>query len=93
MNINRIIRGPHVSEKSHEYQEAKNTYVFRVEPSASKTAIRTAVEKIWNVKVISVRTVNVAPKPRRFGRFSGYTSGYKKAIVRLAEGCAIDDLR
>jgi len=93
MNINRIIHGPHISEKSHEYQENENTYVFRVAPSASKNAIREAVEKIWSVKVISVRTVNVAPKPRRFGRFAGYTSAYKKAIVRLAEGCAIDDLR
>jgi large subunit ribosomal protein L23 len=93
MEYHRVIRRPHTSEKGHEYVQEKNTYVFEVDPEATKTDIKAAVEKAWNVKVRSVRTINVPGKPRRYGRLLGQSSPWKKAIVRLADGSAIEELR
>ena len=93
MDVFRVIRRPHTSEKSHDYIQEKNTYVFEVDPVADKTVIRAAIEKLWNVKVRSVRTVNVPEKPKRYGRLSGHSRSWKKAIVRLKEGFAIEELR
>ena len=93
MDPYRVIRRPHSSEKGHDYIEHHNTYVFQVDREATKTDIKTAVEQIWNVKVKSVRTVNMPSKLRRYGRINGRTSPWKKAIVRLAEEHAIEALR
>jgi large subunit ribosomal protein L23 len=65
------------------------TYTFRVASAAHKTHVRQAVEEIWGVKVTDVRIVNVKPKPKRRGKFKGERAGYKKAIVKLAAGQAI----
>ena len=89
-----VIKRPVVTEKTHIGVEEKATYVFEVAPEATKDDIRAAVEEIWQVKVADVRTMNVPGKPKRYRfRHKGYTRSWKKAMVRLAEGQAIDELK
>ncbi len=88
-----VIRRPHTSEKSHEYVEEHDTYVFKVVDEATKSEIKQAVEMLWNVKVKSVRTLNVMGKQRRFGRYIGRSKSWKKAMVRLQDGQAIEILK
>jgi len=83
-----IIKAPVVTEKSQAAQ-AERKYTFKVSPKATKLEIKEAVEKIFKVKVLSVRTLNVKPKKRRVGRYTGLTNRSKKAIVTLAEGQTI----
>lgn len=80
-----IIKRPVITERSSELADQLK-YVFEVDLRANKTEIKKAVEQIFNVKVAKVNTMRVPAKPKRFGRFSGYTSEWKKAIVKLAEG-------
>ena len=80
-----IIRGPHVSEKSHIAAE-HNQVVLKVRDDATKTEIRQAVELLFEVAVEDVTVVNVKGKIKRFGRSSGRRNNWKKAYVRLAEG-------
>ena len=61
-------------------------YVFVVSPDATKTQIKEAVRKLFNVKVVSCTTMNVSGKEKRLRGRPGFTSSYKKAIVRLAKG-------
>ena len=84
-----IIKAPVVTEKS---ETAKQTgkYTFKVDPKANKLEIKEAIEKLFNVKVESIRTINVKPKKKRVGRYSGLTNRTKKAIVTLKEGQTID---
>lgn len=89
-NYRDIIKGPIITEKSAELAQNKNTITFSVDPKANKTQIKQAIEKIFNVKVESVNTINVKPRKKRVGRYSGYTSKVKKAIVKLAEGSSIE---
>ncbi len=84
-----IIKAPVVTEKA-AYQGQENTYQFYVDPKANKTEIKLAIEKIFNVKVVELRTVNVHPKKRRVGRYTGLTNRKKKAIVKLAAGQTIE---
>lgn len=91
MNINEIIRRPVVTEKGVAKKEEERTMCFEVAPSANKIQIRAAVERIFKVKVESVRTVTTAGKLRRRGRFSGYRSDWKKAYVRLKRGQKIPE--
>lgn len=93
LDLYEIIRKPHVSEKGNALIEDENTYVFEVHPQATKTEIRKAVETLWNVRVRSVRTSIQHGKRRRLGRFVGRSKDWKKAIVRLAEGHAIQALK
>lgn len=83
-----IIIAPIITEKSAAL-ESEGKYVFKVAVNANKTQIKQAVEKIFNVKVESVNTINSHPKKKRVGRYSGMTNKYKKAIVKLAEGSTI----
>ena len=84
MEARDIIIAPVLSEKS--YRDIGNKkYVFRVAKNANKTEIRTAVEKIFDVKVEKVNTINCRGKKKRMGRYEGYTPAYKKAIVQLKE--------
>ena len=83
-----IIIAPIITEKSASL-EALNTYVFKVDVKANKTSIKQAIEKIFNVKVKEVRTVNSHPKKKRVGRYTGMTNKYKKAYVTLKEGNSI----
>lgn len=86
MKLHEVIRRPVVTEKGVEKKDAQRTLCFEVEPAANKIQIRAAVEKIFKVKVESVRTVNTVGKLRRRGRFSGYRSDWKKAYVKLKAG-------
>jgi large subunit ribosomal protein L23 len=86
MNHYQVIRRPLITEKGVEKKDAERTLCFEVASAANKTHIRQAVEKLFKVKVEDVRTVTVAGKLRRRGRFTGYRSDWKKAWVRLKEG-------
>ena len=63
---------------------ANKKYVFEVEMRSNKTEIKQAIESIFKVKVIKVNTLRMPSKPKRYGRHSGYTSEWKKAIVSLS---------
>ena len=71
---------PIVTEKSNE-DIANGKYVFKVNKKATKIDIKNAVEKLFNVKVLDVNTINVKGKTKRVGRYEGKTSDWKKAIV------------
>ncbi len=88
MNLE-IIKAPVITEKTNDLA-SENVYVFKVDKKANKTQIKQVIEARWNVKVQSVNTVNVSGKKRRVGRYTGYTSAYKKAYVKLKEGSTIE---
>ena len=89
-NYRDIIKAPVITEKSSNIASNDRKYVFKVDAKANKSQIKDAIEKIFNVKVEKVNTVNVHPKKKRVGRYSGMTNKYKKAIVTLADGNKID---
>ena len=89
-NYRDIIKAPIITEKSADLAQNHNTYTFSVDVNANKTQIKQAIEKIFNVKVLNVNTVNVKPKTRRVGRYEGKTNRVKKAIVKLDEGNSIE---
>ena len=86
MNIHEVIKRPIVTEKGLGKKEAENTLCFEVTADANKTEIKSAVQKLFKVKVEEVRTVSNTGKLRRRGRFAGYRSDWKKAYVRLKAG-------
>lgn len=86
MNNYEIILRPIVTEKAVGKKDAESTLCFEVAPAANKTQIKMAVQKLFNVKVADVHTVNNVGKLRRRGRFAGYRSDWKKAYVRLKTG-------
>ena len=85
-----VLVAPHVSEKGALAAEKNNQIVFRVLRDSTKPEIKAAVELMFEVKVDSVRVVNVAGKAKRFGGRPGKRSDWKKAYVSLAEGQSID---
>jgi len=85
MNSYDIIKKPLLSEKSYSAIQAKR-YVFIVDPRATKTQIKSAVEEIFKVKVDKVNTANIKGKLKRQGKHQGYTPAYKKAYVQLKAG-------
>lgn len=89
----RVVRRPHVSEKTTDLIQNHNAYVFEVDMDATKTDIREAIFRIWNVQVESIRTINVRGKAKRMGRIAGFSRSWKKAIVTLKDGDGIDVLR
>ena len=70
--------------------EENGTYTFKVDVRANKTQIKQAIESAFNVKVSEVRTINTKSKKKRVGRYTGTTNTYKKAIVVLQDGNAIE---
>jgi large subunit ribosomal protein L23 len=93
MNEQRLLRvllAPHVSEKSTMVSETNNSFVFKVLKDANKAEIKAAVEKLFEVEVEGVRTVNVKGKVKRHGQSFGKRSDWKKAYVVLKEGQDID---
>lgn len=84
-----IIRYPSITEKNTILKEKQNRYVFEVMRTATKPQIRKAVENLFDVTVVDVNTMVVKGKKKRMGRFSGYRSDWKKAIVKLQEGQTI----
>ena len=90
MNKWEIIKGPIITEKSNDLLENENKYTFKVALDANKVEIKQAIEAIYKVKVVDIATVRVLPKKRRVGKYEGYRSAYKKAIVKLAKDEKID---
>ncbi|MBW1871329.1 MAG: 50S ribosomal protein L23 [Deltaproteobacteria bacterium] len=85
-----IVLRPIVTEKSNMLQERSNQVVFRVAKDANKIDIRKAVEKLFNVRVVAVKTFRTPSRLRRVGRNVGRRPSWKKAIVRLREGDKIE---
>ena len=90
MNLHDIIRRPLLTEKSNIAREEENLATFAVDPRANKHEIRRAVEELFNVEVLEVRTMRQPRKKRRMGKHMGYRPEWKKAIVRLGEGQSIE---
>ncbi len=88
MHPTQVIIRPVVSEKSYVLASA-DRYTFRVHPDANKTQIRQAVEALFDVGVLEVRTSSVKSKPKRRGHTAGRTREWKKAIVQVREGDTI----
>ncbi len=83
-----LVRRPLITEKATRLLE-ENKYTFEVDPRATKTQIRAAIEDLFEVKVIKVNTMNPPEKSRRVGRFMGHRPHYKRAVVTLAPGDSI----
>jgi large subunit ribosomal protein L23 len=88
MDPSQVIIRPVVSEKTYVLAEA-GKYTFRVHERAHKTQIRQAIEELFDVKVLAVRTASVKSKPKRRGQTSGRTRQWKKAIVQVRAGDTI----
>ena len=86
MNLHEVIRAPLITEKAAALKDEQRTVCFRVAVNSNKTEIKAAVEKLFSVKVQSVRTVRMTGKMKRYGRFEGKRSDWKKAFVTLREG-------
>ena len=92
MDPSQVIIRPVVSEKSYVLAEA-GKYTFRVADKAHKTQIRQAIEQLFDVKVLEVRTASVKSKPKRRGHTAGRTRSWKKAYVQVREGDTIPIFR
>lgn len=88
-----VILAPQISEKATYIAEKHNQVIFRVIPDATKAEIKAAVELMWkaqNIQVESVQVANVKGKEKRFGRFMGRRSNWKKAYVGIKSGQEIN---
>ena len=85
-----VIEAPLITEKGTFVNETGNQVVFQVRPDANKIEIKRAVEKLFKVKVLKVRTANILGKTRRVGRSVGRRPDWKKAYVTLGDGQHID---
>lgn len=90
MDPRQIIIEPMVTEKSTIAREMYNRYTFKVTPTATKPQIAKAIEEIFEVTVLEVRTIKMQGKVKRLGRNIGRRSAWKKAIVTLKEGDSVD---
>ena len=91
MHAEDIIKRPLIlTEKGNLMREEDNKYLFEVDPRANKVQIRKAVETLFDVTVVDVRTMNVRGRMRRMGRGHAKTRNWKKAIVSVADGESID---
>ena len=86
MTLHEILKRPLITEKSTIQKETKNQLTFEVNRKANKVEIRRAVEKVFNVRVVDVRTIQMKGKVKRFGRILGKRQDWKKAVVTLAPG-------
>jgi large subunit ribosomal protein L23 len=89
VNARQVIVRPVISEKSYALLAA-NKYTFRVHAGANKTQVRQAIEEIFGVRVVGVRTSWVKPKPKRRGWTKGQRRQWKKAVVTLHEDDSIE---
>ncbi len=83
-----ILKAPVLTEKAM----STGLLVLTVDPRANKIEIRLAVERVFKVKVVGLRTVRYKGKPKRVGRSVGKRAGYKKAYITLAEGSEVNVL-
>jgi large subunit ribosomal protein L23 len=86
MNNYQVLRRPLVTEKGVDKKDNERTLCFEVATEANKTEVKSAVEKLFKVKVEEVRTAMFDGKMRRRGRFTGYRPEWKKAYVKLKKG-------
>ena len=84
IDLDRILIEPVLSEKANIMRD-DGKYVFKVDPRASKLQIKEAVRKLYNVTPVSCNVMRVGGKPKRQRNRAGYTSSWKKAIVRLSK--------
>nr|YP_010594913.1 ribosomal protein L23 [Stephanopyxis turris]WAJ57648.1 ribosomal protein L23 [Stephanopyxis turris] len=84
-----IVKYPIITDKATRLLE-NNQYSFIVDPQSNKLTIKSAVEYLFNVKVIKINTCHLPKKKKRVGKYVGWKSHYKKAIVTLAEGDTIN---
>lgn len=84
-----IIKAPVITEKTSNLAN-ENVYVFKVDKKANKTQIKQVIESKFGVKVESVNTTNTQSKKKRVGKYTGFTTAYKKAYVKLKEGSKIE---
>jgi large subunit ribosomal protein L23 len=89
-DLRQVIQRPVITEKSTIEREQQNIVTFAVHPDANKNEIRSAVEQLFDVKVLDVRTNRVRGKSRRVGKFVGDRPSWKKARVRLRPGDSIE---
>ncbi len=85
-----LIKAPLITEKGTVVNEKANQVIFKVRPDATKGSIRDAVEDLFKVTVLKVRTINLMGKTRRVGRTMGKRPDWKKAYVTLKEGDRIE---
>ncbi|MCX5825771.1 MAG: 50S ribosomal protein L23 [Deltaproteobacteria bacterium] len=90
MELYQIIKKTLITEKSTVARDAANQYNFEVHTNANRIEVGRAVEKIFKVKVLAVRIMNVRGKKKRSGKVMGQRSDWKKAIVTLAPGSRIE---
>jgi len=90
VNLHEVVRKPVITEKSNIGREETNLVTFAVDPRANKHEIKRAIEHLFDVKVLEVRTMRMPRKSRRVGKFTGRKPEWKKAIVQLAEGQTIE---
>ncbi len=90
MELYQIIKRPLITEKSTLAREESGKYLFEVDRRANKIEIGQAVEKLFKVKVLDVRLMNVKGKQKRVGKNIGRTQDWKKAIVKLVPGSKIE---
>ena len=85
IDYDRVLIEPVLSEKANILRD-EGKYVFKVDPKATKIIIKEAVRRLYNVNPVSCSVIVVGGKPKRLRTRSGYTSTWKKAIVRLSKG-------
>jgi len=90
MNPTDILKRPLITEKATLQKGTANAVCFEVDRRAKKKQIQEAVEKLFKVKVVEVRTMNVSGKVKRRGRTVGLRPGWKKAVVTLSAGDKIE---
>lgn len=91
MTIHKVLRRPIITEKGVNKKDEERTLCFEVAPEATKTEVKSAVERLFKVKVSEVRTATFDGKLRRRGKFAGYRSDWKKAYVKLKAGEKVPD--
>jgi large subunit ribosomal protein L23 len=84
------LRQPVITEKSHAASGEANQYTFRVASDATKQQIKAAIEAVFEVDVTKVQVINVPGKEKRRGAHTGRRPGYRKAMIRLAEGQTLE---
>ena len=89
-DLRQVVRRPLITEKGTLAKEANNQLIFEVDRRSNKVEIRQAVEHVFKVKVLKVRTVNCLGKKKRLGRIMGKRSDWKKAYVTLAPGQTVE---
>jgi large subunit ribosomal protein L23 len=90
MDLYKVIKSAHITEKVTLQKELQNQIAFKVDRRANKVEIRRAVETLFKTKVVDVKTMNLKGKRRRVGRTSGKKADWKKAVVKLAPGESIE---